>query len=476
MAEKVIIPLEAKVDKAIKDIESLKKEIKETGKESKKAKEETNLLTIANEKLSGTINGVKKGFKAAIGSLKNWKVALASTGIGLFVVALGTLAQYFRDSEEGASKLREITTQIGLVFGNVTDIASNFGKALYNLFTGDFKAMKDSLAEAQAQMIMFGMQTKEEMAIARQLEKDRLALQQFERKANVDKAKTEAKIMELRLQARDTEAFTNEERLAFMRDANKLADEQLAKDLHVANEKLRFQQIENSFSKSTKANLDAEAQLQAQVFQIQRSNFSERKRMKSEEQALVNAGLAQVKAEEKAKELAAKKEIDLAKKVADEKKKQADKEAKILEARKDAELKAYGQLAGALSSLAGNNKELAAASAIIDTYTGANKAFAQGGILGFVSAAAIVTAGLSNVKKIYKTKLPSGDGGGAGGGGSAPSVGSNIAAGLPTRANLDDVVGSVNNTNQQPVKAYVIGQDVTDSQEAKSYLDNQKTL
>ena len=133
------------------------------------------------------------------------------------------------------------------------------------------------------------------------------------------------------------------------------------------------------------------------------------------------------------------------------------------------------RLAGALSSLAGDNKELAAASAIIDTYTGANKAFAQGGLLGFVSAAAIIAAGLGNVKKIYSTKVPASSGGG-GGGGSVPAVGSSIAASLPTQTNLSDVVSSVNESNQEPVRAYVIGQDVTDSQEAQSYLNNQKTL
>ena len=121
---------------------------------------------------------------------------------------------------------------------------------------------------------------------------------------------------------------------------------------------------------------------------------------------------------------------------------------------------------------AGDNKQLAIASAIIDTYAGASKAFAQQGVLGFVSGAAIIAGGLANIKKIRNTKVPNA----SDGGGSIPEVGSSLAASLPTRANLDDVVGSVNNTNQQPIKAYVIGQDVTDSQEAQSYLNNQKTL
>ena len=40
------------------------------------------------------------------------------------------------------------------------------------------------------------------------------------------------------------------------------------------------------------------------------------------------------------------------------------------------------------------------ASALADTFAGANKAFAQGGVTGFVTGAAIVAQGLGNVQKI----------------------------------------------------------------------------
>jgi len=60
-----------------------------------------------------------------------------------------------------------------------------------------------------------------------------------------------------------------------------------------------------------------------------------------------------------------------------------------------------------LSALMGMNKDLALASgrvaqaaALIDMYAGANKAFQQGGVLGFFTAAAIITAGLANVAQI----------------------------------------------------------------------------
>ena len=72
-----------------------------------------------------------------------------------------------------------------------------------------------------------------------------------------------------------------------------------------------------------------------------------------------------------------------------------------------AQLSDFSNLANALSKLAGTNKgnklqaaRLSQSAAIIDTYAGANKAFEQGGTLGFVTGAAIIAQGLANVLQI----------------------------------------------------------------------------
>ena len=91
-------------------------------------------------------------------------------------------------------------------------------------------------------------------------------------------------------------------------------------------------------------------------------------------------------------------------------KKDLELQNKILQvthAKTQAELKAAADLLNNLSKLAGSNKgfaiaaaRLAQASAIIDTFAGANKAFAQGGVLGFLTGASVIAAGLANVKEI----------------------------------------------------------------------------
>jgi hypothetical protein len=269
---------------AEKNIKKVKKDVKEVKTSTLDAADSFGAFGVTVGSVRSMFKGVTKTAKLMFGSIK---AGLISTGIGAFVVALGTMAQYFRDNEEGASKFREITSQIGVVIGNVTDIISDFGGALVKLLSRDLQGFKDGLNDAIEGVKNFGETTKEEMEMAKKLEKERAELIIFERDANVSKAKSEAEIMKLRMQARDEEKFTNEQRLEFMRQANKLADEQLQKDLHIAEKKLEFQQIENSYSKSSTENLNAEAELEAQLFNIQRSNFSERKRMKSEEQAIV---------------------------------------------------------------------------------------------------------------------------------------------------------------------------------------------
>jgi hypothetical protein len=68
-------------------------------------------------------------------------------------------------------------------------------------------------------------------------------------------------------------------------------------------------------------------------------------------------------------------------------------------------------------------KAAAAAQATMNTYEGANKAMAQGGIWGWAQAAAIMTAGFNNVNNILSTSF-GGAGGGAASTGGAAGLGS----------------------------------------------------
>ncbi len=132
------------------------------------------------------------------------------------------------------------------------------------------------------------------------------------------------------------------------------------------------------------------------------------------------------------------------------------------------QLGAYSQLAGALISLAGENKELAVAQAIMDTYAGANKAFAEGGTLGFVTGAAIIVQGLANVKKIMSTPVP----GGGGGGGAVPTANAQTPA-PQTMGGSFDLRGG---TAPEPVQAYVVSDDITNNQDKLAAIRRRATI
>ena len=477
------------------DIGEVTKDTKELTKEASNAVGEFKVMGVS-------LNGVKAAFSSAGKSAKlmfgSIKAGLISTGIGIFLVAIGALVQFFKDSEEGASKFKEITSQLGVVIGNVSDIVSNLGKSLFALITGDFDGFKIGLAEVTQGVKDFGETTRKEMAQAQQLEKDRLALQKFEREAIVEKARTEKDMMELRLKARDFEKFAAEERLAFMREANILAAEQLEKDLFVAKEKLRFQVEENSFSKSTQENLDAEAALQAAVFNLERSNFSERKRLKSEEQAIVkeiaasnkqiaadaqkivdDEFAAKIKAnDEWNKEQLKSRDLNIA---AD--KKAAKEKIRLEQAVKNSKMDMATQGIALLGAAAGEGTKIARAAAIaqatISGVQGVQNAFtsananigATAGSFGvYPVTMAALAAGFAalNISKIASGGSPSGVGGGV--------VGAAAVAQTPAPQMMSGAFDLSGGVAPEAMKAFVVTDEMSNSQNQLANIRRRATI
>tara|TARA_R100000655_G_scaffold108196_2_gene159750 strand:- start:12209 stop:14179 length:1971 start_codon:yes stop_codon:yes gene_type:complete len=91
------------------------------------------------------------------------------------------------------------------------------------------------------------------------------------------------------------------------------------------------------------------------------------------------------------------------------------KSAEIETAHAQASVKASGQMLTALGNLANQTgqdarvaRTLAIAGAYIDMYAGANKAFKQGGVLGFASGTAIIAQGLANIESMKAQKFEQG--------------------------------------------------------------------
>ena len=130
-------------------------------------------------------------------------------------------------------------------------------------------------------------------------------------------------------------------------------------------------------------------------------------------------------------------------------------------------LKSSADLMKQASEFAGDNKELAAGSSLINTYQAVTKTLADGGgsPLSYLMAAGVLAAGLKSVQSIYDTDV------GSGGGGSTPPAEVTPAPQM--------VSGSFDLTNVQqpePLKAFVVTDEMTNSQDQLANIRRRATI
>lgn len=141
----IIIDVDSKkATKGLKDVEKgvdgVNKEIKETGAN-------TDAMTGQLDKFTG---GAVSGFKSMLGGVKglvtgfkSMRVAIISTGIGALIIGIVALAAAFKGSEEGQNKFNKIMSVIGALTGNLVDLLADLGESLISAFENPKKAVTD---------------------------------------------------------------------------------------------------------------------------------------------------------------------------------------------------------------------------------------------------------------------------------------------------------------------------------------------
>lgn len=321
------------------------KDLKQGAKEAKQAVQDfddattsaldqvTGLFGASMKEINTTLSTVRGGFMTFSSSLSKSvqgaslfskamgvvKVALASTGIGALVVALGSLVAYFTKSQEGANILGKVMGQVGQAFKTVTDYAIKLGEKIVNAFKNPAQAARNFWKiltnKEERQKLSESLGNIGDDFVNRQ--KERLALterqQALEKKQiewTIEKAKIQTEIEQQREIAEDKVNKTAQERLNATLKAQELTRKLYAQETAFAQEKLDILQIENSLSESMNVDLQAEADLEAAIIGLEGQRASRMKELLTKQAELTKQVVKEREEREKMERLAAMKVKD----------------------------------------------------------------------------------------------------------------------------------------------------------------------
>ena len=576
MAKEVVIDINVKTAKADKNVQNLNKDLQQTKTDI------SGIEDAADKATGGMVSGFRgalKGVKGMITGLKTMRGAIIATGIGALVLLVTSLTAAFTSSEEGQNQFAKGMAVLGAAVDVFTDRLAAFGRTIISMFTdteetfkgfgksikefvmdkvdkvveglgfmgtaisklfkGDFSGaledagkgivklnqglnpaviLTESLVKSTKDLIT---ELKEEGKIAAQIADQRAKADKVDRQIIVDRAKANRDRAELLEKAVNKEKYNVQERIGFLEEAARLEEEITNKEIAAAKLRLDAQIAENALGDSNKEALEKEAQLKANLINLETAKLTKAKEVTSQTIALKAEETAALKAIEDERIAA---EVE-AKKIADEqiaegivKQEEADKielerkqrildEDKAIEEQRIAQREATFQnavtLVGAETKLGkalllakqlilarefimdAKATILKAKSAVINSEIKGTEAGVE--VSGSVAKAAntaappfnipfILTALLTGASiisavkgAIGATKAAASAAGGGGGGGASVST-PQVSPSSPPAFNVvgasetNQLAGAIGSQTQQPVQAFVVANAVTTAQ------------
>ena len=401
---KEVIEIDVRTKEGKAQLKELQSGVKDVGKTSKETSKEVGAIGNAADKATGgAISGFKALKGTVTGAIKQFgvlRLAVAATGIGALVLAITAVGKAFTSSEEGQNKFAKIMGVIGSITGNLVDLLADLGEKLISVFENPKQALKDfgnlikdniqtrfeGLTELIPQLgkainllfkgefseagkvagnavakVALGVddlsgkiqgaidKTKEfiaenvnEAKIAAQIADQRAKADKQERALLTERAEANRKIAELREKAADKENVQVEERIAALLEAGRINEEITQKEIEAARLRFEAKKAENALAKSTKEDLDEQAQLEARLIELETARLQKQKSLTAEvttarrEAATEKkAADAEADADQKLKD---QQELDQAKALADLKKQIRDAEAVSEDERRELEI------------------------------------------------------------------------------------------------------------------------------------------
>ena len=109
---------------------------------------ETEVFGVSINGISSAFKGSIKAVKGSVSSLKAFKTALIATGVGAFVVVLGTLATAFASTSQGMALVEDISSVLANTWQVVIRRVGLLAKGLTEFFSGNFSESFDTLKES----------------------------------------------------------------------------------------------------------------------------------------------------------------------------------------------------------------------------------------------------------------------------------------------------------------------------------------
>jgi len=339
--QQVVLEVTADTTQVTKSIDNVDDSIKDTSQATSGLTGQLDALT------GGAVTGFAKmgqGLKTAVGGFKSLRVAVAATGIGLLIVAFTSLLSFFTKTERGAQQLRVIMATLGGVMDKLTDVVISLGekvfeafqnpqqavkdfakliqdnivnrfngllelipqlgKAVEQLFSGDFAGAATTAADAVGKVTLGVDSVTESFGDATQAAKDYAAeiaqvakeaaelakrendLKVSEREFLKVRAETNKLIAEKRIFVED-EKLSFEERIGALDEALAAEQRTIEKELEFAKERAAILAEQAALAESDEATKQAVAEAEAQVIQMQTRSLKAQKRIEGERQSLL---------------------------------------------------------------------------------------------------------------------------------------------------------------------------------------------
>ena len=475
------------------NIGEVTKDTKELTNEASKAAGEFQIMGVS-------LNGVKKGFASAAVTAKGMfgsiKSGLISTGIGAFVVLIGSLVAFFTKTKKGAELLEVAFAGIGAAINVITDRVAKFGGAIVKLFKGD---VKGALGDVKGAFSGIGTEiandTKQAIALKQALQN----LTDEQRNLNVEVAQSIAFIEQQKLIAEDiTKTYAEREEAA-----TKAFDKETeleSKRIELAEEAVRIEKERQSTIVPMAEDLDALAELEINLANVRQESAGRQISLQNFLNGLRNEELSKLE-EIKAAEIErfegieklVNKRIELIEKLAKaedinfEKKKTIELSLQELSEKRiewDAmtqkeKLNLTKNTLRDLTKIAGEETETGKALAItattIDTFQSAQASYKSlagipviGPALGGIAAAAAVAMGLKNIAAIRGANSS-----GVGGGGGNIAAPNTSTPAPQMMSGAFDISGGV---VPEATKAFVVTDEMTNSQNQLANIRRRATI